>query len=87
MATKQEVKPSNSRLSGSGFDSMSELAQETAKGMIEYCIECGWRMGQDEGYTDSGRKRAFRNHLEVFCGMTPNASNEFPREQPKEKRP
>jgi hypothetical protein len=51
------------------FDEMSKDAQETAKGMIEYCINNGYRLGMDEGFTKHDKKRAFRKQLEAFCGM------------------
>ena len=51
------------------WEDLSENAKSTAKGMIEYCIECGYRMGMDEGFTKHDRKRSFRVQLEKFCGM------------------
>ena len=48
------------------FANMSKDAQETAVGMILLCIEKGHGMGMDEGKLKSGKKRAFRKHLEKF---------------------
>ncbi len=58
------------------FEDMSKDAQSTARGMIEYCIEQGFRMGMDEGLTKNGRKRAFRRQLEAFCGMSDTTKGE-----------
>ena len=57
------------------FSELSNEAQETAKGMIEFCIENGYCMGMDEGLTfkdDEGSSingvQPFRAELEEFCG-------------------
>jgi hypothetical protein len=58
------------------FNHLSKEAQEVAKGMIEYCIEGGERMGMDEGFTKDNRKRSFRKQLESFCGMNPETTGQ-----------
>jgi hypothetical protein len=61
---------------GKNFHEMSKDAQETAKGMIEFCINNGYCMGMDEGWTKHDRKRAFRKQLEEFSGMTADKAND-----------
>ena len=53
------------------FENLSEEAQATAKGMIEYCIENGLCMGMDEGLIfnddlDVTGSQPFRKELEAF---------------------
>jgi len=48
------------------FSAMSADAQETAVGMIKYCVDQGIGMGMDYGLKRDGKPRAFRRQLETF---------------------
>ena len=57
------------------YEKLSDEAKETLKGMVEFCINRNYCMGQDEGikvFADDGVeevKHGFRNELEEFCGI------------------
>ena len=53
------------------FHDMSEDAKETAKGMVQFCIEKCLAMGMDEGIASDEPqvKHRFRVELEEFCSM------------------
>jgi hypothetical protein len=53
------------------FAAMGKDAQETALGMIEYCIRTGAGMGMDEGLRKDDKPRAFRKQLEKFVELLP----------------
>ena len=48
------------------YNELSKDAQETLKGMVEYCIENDYCMGMDKGFRKNGQKRSFRVQLEKF---------------------
>lgn len=64
------------------YQQLSDEAKETLKGMVEFCIERGYCMGQDEGikvFAEEGVKEVkheFRNELESFCGMQKSSEAE-----------
>lgn len=57
--------------SNGDFNALSKEAQDTAKGMIEHCINHGYCMGMDEGFDnfDQSVKHHFRIELEDFVGI------------------
>lgn len=50
------------------YDQLSDEAKETLKGMVEYCINGGIRMGMDEGVAnfETGEEHAFVTELREF---------------------
>lgn len=64
---------------------LSEEAEESLKGMVEYCINHGIAMGQDEGFSsfEPENKHPFRIELERFCrsGRVTRRPPQIPNEQ------
>ena len=64
------------------YEQLSDEAKESLKAMVEFCINRGYCMGQDEGikvFADEGVegvKHDFRNELESFCGMHESSESE-----------
>lgn len=64
------------------YEQLSDEAKESLKGMVAFCINRGYCMGQDEGikvFADEGVeevKHDFRNELETFCGMQNSSQSE-----------
>lgn len=49
------------------FDDLSPEAQETVKGMVEFCINAGYCMGMEEGRTPDGEWNEETKELIKFC--------------------
>jgi hypothetical protein len=57
-------------MSSKAYDKLSTEAKEVLVGMVEFCINRGYCMGQDEGlitFEEDTIKLHFRVELERFC--------------------